>query len=245
MARDSGRYDAFTDTWIDDNVQVDFAWGNIPMQPNDDRGMAQLDPELDSHIIATSGYEGFPAFITGGIYDDTIPNVAVPNLVGLTDPTAALDALTAVGLVLGDTTSSTAGATSGNNLKVKTQSIAEGTLVNVGTVVDIVVYDYVAPSAPTTGPIATITNPLGQGLTQATEAWMYLLGQTVKPTVGDFISISGNGGTQYNGNNFEVISVANDSAFNTGGTKVKIRSVTGDLAAAGVLGNGGTWTKVG
>lgn len=240
MARDSGRYDAFTDTWIDDNVQIDFAWGNIPMQPNDDRGMAQLDPALDSHIIATSGYEGFPAFIQGGIYDDTIANVAVPNLIGLTDPTAALDALAAVGLVLGNTNPSTSGATSGNNANVKEQSIPAGTLANVGDTVDIVVYNYVVSGHP----IAALSNndvSLG-----ANDFWMYLLGRTVKPTVGDFVNVTGTGDAAYNNNNYEVISVANDDVFNTGGTKVKIHGVTGTVTPTGFgTSFNGTWTKVG
>lgn len=168
----------------------------------------------------------------------------VPNVVGMTEA-AATTALTNAHLTKGAVTTAdnAAGATALNDGKIKTQSITAATTVDTGTAVALVKYAYVSPVI-TTGPIATITNPLGEGLTEATEAWMYLLGQTVKPTVGDFIDVSGNGGTQYNDNNFEVISVANDDAFNTGGTKVKIRSVTGDLAAAGVLGNGGTWTKL-
>lgn len=59
--RDSGRYNALTDTWIDQNVKVDFAWGNIPMQPDDDRDSG-LDAQLDSHIIATDGWANFPDF---------------------------------------------------------------------------------------------------------------------------------------------------------------------------------------
>lgn len=138
--RDTGRYDSMTDSYINQEVRVDFAWGNIPMQPNDDRE-THLDPELDSHIIATSGYEGFPAFITGAPYDDTITNVAVPNLVGLEDPTAAQEALENVGLVLGDTNSSSEGAGVGNDGTVKSQTPAAGTFVNLGATVDIVVYD--------------------------------------------------------------------------------------------------------
>lgn len=45
------------------NVVVDFVWGNLPMQPDDDRGMATLDPALDNHVIATTGYSNFPGFI--------------------------------------------------------------------------------------------------------------------------------------------------------------------------------------
>lgn len=47
---------------VDDlgNVKVDFVWGNFPMQPNDQRGMAQLDPALDSHDIVYGIWNGFP-----------------------------------------------------------------------------------------------------------------------------------------------------------------------------------------
>ena len=147
LSRDSGRYDQFTGTWSEGEVQIAFPWGNIPMQPDEDRAVG-LDPELDSHIIATSEYQGFPDFITGGIYDDTVDNVAVPNLVGLANPTAAETALDNAGLVLGDTNSSTAGANSGNDGKVKSQSIPAGTMVNEGTTVDIVVFDNPGVAVP-------------------------------------------------------------------------------------------------
>jgi hypothetical protein len=244
--RDSGRYDAFTDSWIDQNVRVDFAWGNIPMQPNDDRGMAQLDPALDSHIIATSGYEGFPAFITGGIYDDTIPNVTMPNLIGLSI-SAADAALADAGFESYSHTTTTSGANSGNNATVKTQSIPAGTLVNANTAASYVSYNY---TEVTSGPIFAVTNPVDAGLTAETDAWMYLLGQTVKPTVGWFINIDGvaanivGQNNQYNNNNWEVLSVENDNAYNTGGTKVKIRSTTGNLTTSNLLGTDGTWIKL-
>ena len=47
------------------NVKVDFVWGNMPLQPNDQRGMAQLDPALDSHEIAAGEWQGFPGFEAG------------------------------------------------------------------------------------------------------------------------------------------------------------------------------------
>ena len=167
----------------------------------------------------------------------------VPNLVGLTEA-AATTALTAAHLTKGTVTTANnaAGATAINDGKVKTQSITPATKVDTGTAVALVKYAY-TPVAPTTGPIATITNPLLEGLGE-NEAWMYLLGRTVKPTVGNFITVTGNGGTQYNSNNYEVMSVANDDSFNTGGTKVKIHCVTGTLTP-GVLGNGGTWAIAG
>ena len=49
---------------VDDggNVKVDFVWGNMPMQPDDERaGGHKLVPSLDSHNIATSFWNDFPA----------------------------------------------------------------------------------------------------------------------------------------------------------------------------------------
>jgi len=129
---------------VDDlgNVRVDFAWGNLPLQPDDQRGEDILDPELDNHIIATSGYQGFPAFITGGVFDDTIANAVVPNLVGL-NLIGVGNALTAAGLV-GSNTNSSVGATAENNGLVKSQATAAGTTVNVGTTINYVTYLYTA-----------------------------------------------------------------------------------------------------
>ena len=64
---------------------VDFAWGNLPMQPNDDRAAtisntgggsgdygwsattqvasARLDAALDNHVNAESGWAGYPAYL--------------------------------------------------------------------------------------------------------------------------------------------------------------------------------------
>lgn len=86
------------------NVQVDFVWGNFPLQPDDDRaddgyinvpqvedyGWTQarfitsepLDEDLDSHSIATTGYSNFPAFIPNYAGDgDTGFELVIPNLV--------------------------------------------------------------------------------------------------------------------------------------------------------------------
>lgn len=71
------------------NVAVDFVWGNLPMQPDDDRGgegqSDTLDPALDNHIIATTGYSNFPQYIPNYEGDeDTDLEVVVPNFVRLT-----------------------------------------------------------------------------------------------------------------------------------------------------------------
>lgn len=131
---------------VDDlgNVQVDFVWGNMPLQPDDARDSGhKLNPALDNHIIATSGYKGFPGYASGGVFDDTVTNVVVPNVVGST-LNAANSTLVAAGLSQTSTTTTT-GATSNNNGKVKTQNPASGATVNTGTNVALVVYNYVAP----------------------------------------------------------------------------------------------------
>ena len=127
MARDTGG-----------NIVVDFVWGNIPMQPDDDR-VTPLDPNLDSHIIATSQYNGFPGNTPVFPYLDTTGNVTVPNVVGLTE-SAATTALTAVDLVKGAVTNADnyAGATSVNNGKIKSQSPAAGAKINEGNAVALV-----------------------------------------------------------------------------------------------------------
>ena len=163
----------------------------------------------------------------------------VPNVVGLTE-SAANSALVAAHVVKGavTTANNAAGATALNDGKIKTQVPAAGTTVNTGSAVALVKYAYVEASHP----IASVTNE--DYVLGANEAWMYLLGRLVKPTVGDFITISGNGGDQFNSNNYEVLSVANDDAENTGGTKVKLHCVTGSLASS-VTGYNGTWAIAG
>jgi len=132
---------------VDDggNVQVDYVWGNLPMQPNDARGMATLDPALDNHVIAAEGWSGYPSFIPNFEGDgDAVPNVTVPDVRGL-DATAAEAALVAAGLEIGTVGTTGTGATEENDGLVKTQSIAAGTLKNQGDAVNVVVYAYVAP----------------------------------------------------------------------------------------------------
>ena len=66
------------------NVAIDYVWGNLPMQPNDDRGENTLDPALDNHSTAINGYQGFPGYLpntgdaTGGFtVDATLTGVAM------------------------------------------------------------------------------------------------------------------------------------------------------------------------
>ena len=201
------------------NVFVDFVWGNMPMQPNADREEGHdLDPALDSHIIATSQYEGFPLFIQGAPYDDTIDNREVPNLLGQTGSTAD-GILAGAGLTSVVGTPVTSGATSENNGTVATQSPDAGIVVNAGDSVTYALYNYVVATNPIAG-MRTNVIPAGWSLNSG-EVVMYLLGRTVKPTVGQTIHTAGTGVTDHN-QNFQVLQVANNDSFNTGGTAVKL-----------------------
>jgi hypothetical protein len=60
-------------------VAIDFVWGNFPIQPNDarpDTSTGRLDPALDNHIIALSGWNGYPQYT---------PNTAGEDVAGATD----------------------------------------------------------------------------------------------------------------------------------------------------------------
>jgi hypothetical protein len=256
------------------NPFIDFVWGNMPMEPNDDRAVSpvtsyfgggegdanygsatlvtsgKLDvadyirevnnvgleyrTPADSHIIAASNYVGFPEFSQAYPYNDTITNVTVPNVVNILGTTAQAT-LTSAGLTF-TSSSTTVGATSSNANKVKTQAPAAGSLVNAGEKITLVTYNYVAPA--TTGPISAIRYDAGN---TPGDYNMFLIGQTVKPTVGDSVTTTGNGNTFYNTITWEVMSVVNDDAYNTGGTKVVLRNVAVVTTNEGI---GGTWTKV-
>lgn len=218
---------------VDDagNPRVDFVWGNMPIQPNDQRNGSgsstvfepngsqnrgwsgskaypsstlsttqtvnlsvgdqsrssswddidtrSVTVESDNHVNAIGGYEGFPAFIQGGAYDDTIPNVTVPSVVGLST-SAAQTAINNAGLDYGSTTTDV-GATQGNEGKVKSQDPAGGTVVNAGSVVSIVSYHsnlvtvpditnlaWPAANAAITNAGFTVGNTSGQTLEGAT-----------------------------------------------------------------------------
>jgi hypothetical protein len=83
---------------IDDkgNVVVDFVWGNLPLQPNDDRVEPNLlDWSLDNHIIADSGWGGYPLFTANSAGADVAgatDYILVPSVLGKTTA-LAIDAL--------------------------------------------------------------------------------------------------------------------------------------------------------
>lgn len=127
------------------NVQVDFIYGNMPMQPDDQRlGDANstdpLDPLEGDHDRAVSGYLGFPQIQAAvSPYADLVDNKTVPNVVGMLEA-AATAALIAADVVKGAVTTTGVGANGGNDGQVKTQTPAAGTVVNEGATVALEKY---------------------------------------------------------------------------------------------------------
>ena len=91
-------------------VAIDFVWGNFPIQPNDVRPDAasatlsttvatrvagRLDPTADNHIIALSGWNGFPLYAPDTAGEDvagSVDYILVPSVIGLTTA-LAVDAM--------------------------------------------------------------------------------------------------------------------------------------------------------
>jgi hypothetical protein len=71
-------------------VAIDFVWGNFPIQPNDarpDTTAGRLDPALDNHIIALSGWNGFPQYNPNTAGEDVAgptDYILTPSVLGLT-----------------------------------------------------------------------------------------------------------------------------------------------------------------
>jgi hypothetical protein len=99
------------------NIAVDFVWGNFPMQPNDQRpdtAAGRLDPALDNHINALSGWNGYPQYLPNTTGEDVAgPTnyVLVPSVLGLTTALAT-DAMKDASLVPTTATAATNAAKS-------------------------------------------------------------------------------------------------------------------------------------
>jgi hypothetical protein len=123
-------------------VAIDFVWGNLPMQPNDVRPDSagatytvdsyvrtegRLDPALDNHIIALSGWGGFPQFVANSPGEDVAgptDYVLVPNVLGLTTA-LAVDAMKDASLAV--TTATSSANASGFKATINNIAIASGT----------------------------------------------------------------------------------------------------------------------
>jgi hypothetical protein len=125
-------------------VAIDFVWGNMPMQPNDARpntSTGRLDPSLDNHIIALSGWNGYPQYS---------PNTTGEDVAGATDYVLVPE-------VRGFTTALAEDAMKDASLTVTTASAAANaktdiTRINATSATVAVVY---ATSANTNYPVGT------------------------------------------------------------------------------------------
>jgi hypothetical protein len=91
------------------NVAVEFVWGNIPMQPNDEReenGGSLLNPALDNHSIAYEGWNGYPLYTPNTAGAEGAGYIVVASVIGQTSANAR-DILEDAGLVVTDDTAVT------------------------------------------------------------------------------------------------------------------------------------------
>jgi len=118
-------------------VAIDFVWGNMPMQPNDARpntAAGRLDPALDNHIIALSGWGGYPQFTANSAGEDVAgatDYVLVPSVLGLTTALAT-DAMKDASLVPTTASGATNTATQPTRINV-TATTAATVYVSGGT----------------------------------------------------------------------------------------------------------------
>jgi hypothetical protein len=111
-------------------VAIDFVWGNFPIQPNDarpDTAAGRLDPALDNHIIALSGWNGFPQYAPNTAGEDVLgatDYVLVPNVLNLTTALAT-DAMKDASLTV--TTATSSANASGFKATINNIAIASGT----------------------------------------------------------------------------------------------------------------------
>lgn len=114
-------------------VAIDFVWGNFPIQPNDarpDTAAGRLDPALDNHIIALSGWNGFPQYSPNTPGEDVVgptDYVLVPSVLGLTTALAT-DAMKDASLVPTTATAATNTATQPTQINVTTTTAATVTV---------------------------------------------------------------------------------------------------------------------
>jgi len=173
---------------VDDkgNVVVDFVWGNLPLQPNDDRVEPNLlNYTLDNHIIAEANYGGYPLFVANSRGSDTstsVDYVTVPNILGKTT-SLAIDALEDAGFYVAAT-----GVNTITTATAATNTAVQPTRVNVTSTTAATVYVASGTGAFPVGTKVTIT--AGTGIpTAVVGTW------TVTGGNGTTIIIAGTGWT--------------------------------------------------
>ena len=126
-------------------VAIDFVYGNFPIQPNDARPDAasatlsttvttrvagRLDPALNDHINALSGWNGFPQYSPNTAGEDVVgptDYVLVPSVVGLTTALAQ-DAMKDASL----TVTTAAGATNSSKTVSSVYRTSNSTTIRFG-----------------------------------------------------------------------------------------------------------------
>lgn len=112
------------------NIAVDFVWGNFPLQPNDQRpdtATGRLDFALDNHVIAQSGWNGYPLYEPNndGEYVSGVAYIVVPNVLGLTTA-LALDALKDAGYTAANITTASAAANAAGVVTAASRTAGSG-----------------------------------------------------------------------------------------------------------------------
>jgi hypothetical protein len=184
------------------NIVVDFVWGNFPLQPNDQRpdtATGRLNYDLDNHVLAETGWNGYPLFVPNtdgsavdsdspadGIQDDEIfLNIALnPDVTGTVE--LVIGQTTAVAIdSLKDEGFATANVLTGTAATNAAKSI---TRVNVTSTTAANVYTTTASTAYPVGTKVTIGS--GTGIPAAVVGtW------TVTNATSTYITIAGTGFT--------------------------------------------------
>jgi len=92
------------------NIAVDFVWGNFPLQPNDQRpdtATGRLNYDLDNHVLAETGWNGYPLFVPntdGSAVDSDSPADGIQNDEIFLNIALNPDVTGTVELVIGQTT---------------------------------------------------------------------------------------------------------------------------------------------
>jgi hypothetical protein len=164
------------------NQKVDFAWGNFPLQPNDDREgtgasvvvepasapqnhqwsgtvvypSAQLNQALDNHLLVSTGHNGYPEYLPNDI--DNIPgDIPIPDLVGGTVSFATAQWANA-GFNAANITinyiPNAEGANPQNNGVIASQEPAAGHTADANHGITLNVYQYIVPEI-----VVAIFNP--------------------------------------------------------------------------------------
>lgn len=123
-------------------VAVDFVWGNMPMQPNDDRPNAvgavgtagRLDPDESIHEIAMSGWGGYPLFTANDPGEELagVAYIKTPNVLGYT-ATEAVDALKDSGYLAGSVTNTTGVTNTASEITAVARTTTAATITSTGS----------------------------------------------------------------------------------------------------------------